>query len=477
MYSEKLELLIDGVWSAGSEGKGEDLINPATGEVLARLPHASVADLDRALEASDKGFKVWKAMTAQQRAVIMNKAADLIEARKNEIARTLTQENGKPLVEATGEVQFSADATRWYAEEGKRAYGRIVPARLPGVRQMVFKEPIGPVAAFAAWNFPASNVIRKIAGALGAGCSIILKPAEETPGTAVAFGRCFQEAGVPAGVINIVFGVPAEVSTHLLRSPITRKVSLTGSTAVGKILQKQAADTLKRCTMELGGHAPVIVHADADLEKTLDTIVAAKFRNAGQVCTSPTRFFVHESLYETFIDGFAARVSRIKIGNGLDEGVQMGPMIAARRLDVMDGLVADAKAKGAGVVTGGERLGNKGYFYAPTLLRDVPEDARIMSEEPFGPLAPTTRFSTFDEVIERANSLPYGLASFVFTRDMGLAQKTEMALDAGLVGVNHTMVSTPETPFGGVNESGYGSESGIEGLEAYMRTKFVTELG
>ncbi|ATN37054.1 NAD-dependent succinate-semialdehyde dehydrogenase (plasmid) [Rhizobium sp. ACO-34A] len=477
MYSEKLELLIDGVWSAGSEGKGEDLINPATGEVLARLPHASAADLDRALEASAKGFKVWKAMTAQQRAVIMNKAADLIEARKNEIARTLTQENGKPLAEATGEVQFSADATRWYAEEGKRAYGRIVPARLPGVRQMVFKEPIGPVAAFAAWNFPASNVIRKIAGALGAGCSIILKPAEETPGTAVAFGRCFQEAGVPAGVINIVFGVPAEVSSHLLRSPITRKVSLTGSTAVGKILQKQAADTLKRCTMELGGHAPVIVHADADLEKTLDTIVAAKFRNAGQVCTSPTRFFVHESLYETFIDGFAARVSRIRIGNGLDEGVQMGPMIAARRLDVMDGLVADAKAKGAGVVTGGERLGNKGYFYAPTLLRDVPEDARIMSEEPFGPLAPTTRFSTFDEVIERANSLPYGLASFVFTRDMGLAQKTEMALDAGLVGVNHTMVSTPETPFGGVNESGYGSESGIEGLEAYMRTKFVTELG
>ncbi|MGX5666567.1 NAD-dependent succinate-semialdehyde dehydrogenase [Rhizobium daejeonense] len=477
MYSEKLELLIDGVWSAGSEGKGEDLINPATGEVLAWLPHASAADLDRALEASDKGFKVWKAMTAQQRAVIMNKAADLIEARKNDIARILTQENGKPLAEATGEVQFSADATRWYAEEGKRAYGRIVPARLPGVRQMVFKEPIGPVAAFAAWNFPASNVIRKIAGALGAGCSIILKPAEETPGTAVAFGRCFQEAGVPAGVLNIVFGVPAEVSSHLLRSPITKKVSLTGSTAVGKILQKQAADTLKRCTMELGGHAPVIVHADADLEKTLDTIVAAKFRNAGQVCTSPTRFFVHESLYETFIEGFAARVSRIKIGNGLDEGVQMGPMIAARRLDVMDGLVADAKAKGAGVVTGGERLGNKGYFYAPTLLRDVPEDARIMSEEPFGPLAPTTRFSTFDEVIERANSLPYGLASFVFTRDMGLAQKTEMALDAGLVGVNHTMVSTPETPFGGVNESGYGSESGIEGLEAYMRTKFVTELG
>jgi succinate-semialdehyde dehydrogenase/glutarate-semialdehyde dehydrogenase len=476
MYSEKLELLIDGVWRQGSGGVGEDLINPATGEAIARLPHASTADLDEALAASVKGFKVWKAMTAIQRFAILDKAADLIETRKGEIARTLTMENGKSLAEATGEVQFSADATRWYAEEGKRAYGRIVPARIPGVRQMVFKEPVGPVAAFAAWNFPASNVIRKIAGALGAGCSIIIKPAEETPGTAIAFGRCFQEAGLPAGVLNIVFGVPTQVSTHLLASPIPRKVSLTGSTAVGKLLQKLAADTLKRCTMELGGHSPVIIHADADLEKTLDTVVAFKFRNAGQVCTSPTRFYVHESLYENFIAGFAVRTRKLKIGNGLDEGTQMGPMIAQRRLDVMDTFVADAKATGAEVITGGERMGNVGYFYAPTLLKYVPDEARIMKEEPFGPIAPTTIFSTFDEVIERANSLPYGLASFVFTQNGSLAQKTEMALDAGMVGVNHMMVSTAETPFGGVNESGYGSESGIEGLEAYLRTKFVTEI-
>lgn len=476
MYSERLELLIDGVFRSGSTGAGEDLIDPATGDVLGRLPHASTADLDEALASSAKGFAVWKAMTAMQRFAIMDKAADLIEARKTEIARTLTLENGKPLAESLGEVQFSADVTRWYAEEGKRAYGRIVPARLPGVRQMVFKEPIGPVAAFAAWNFPASNVIRKIAGALGAGCSIIIKPAEETPGTAIAFGRCFQEAGLPAGVLNIVFGVPSEVSTYLLASPIPRKVSLTGSTAVGKLLQKQAADTLKRCTMELGGHSPVIVHEDADLEKTLDTVVAFKFRNAGQVCTSPTRFYVHEALYEAFVDGFAARTRKLKIGHGLDEGTQMGPMIAPRRLDVMDSFVADAKACGAEVMTGGERLGGKGYFYAPTLLKHVPDNARIMFEEPFGPIAPTTTFKSFDEVIARANSLPYGLASFVFTRNGTLAQKTEMALEAGMVGVNHMMVSTAETPFGGVNESGYGSESGIEGLDAYLRTKFVTEV-
>jgi succinate-semialdehyde dehydrogenase/glutarate-semialdehyde dehydrogenase len=341
---------------------------------------------------------------------------------------------------------------------------------------MVLKEPVGPVAAFAAWNFPASNAIRKISGALGAGCSIILKPAEETPGTAVAMARCFQEAGLPAGVLNIVFGVPADVSAHLLVSPIIKKVSLTGSTAVGKLLQKQAAETLKRCTMELGGHAPVIVHQDADLEKTLNILAAFKFRNAGQVCTSPTRFYVHKAIYEPFLDGFSERARRVKVGNGLDEGVQMGPMIAPRRLDAMDGFVSDALACGAKTVTGGRREGNKGYFYAPTLLRDVPDNARIMSEEPFGPIAPTTTFSDFDEVIERANSLPYGLASFVFTRDMALAHKSEVALDAGLVGVNHMMVSTPETPFGGVNQSGYGSESGIEGLEAYLRTKFVTEL-
>lgn len=475
MYSEQLELLIDGGWCQGSEGASEPLINPATEETLGILPHASRVDLDRALEAAARAFPVWSAMTAMQRWAIMSKAADLIEQRKAQIARTLTLENGKPLGEALGEVQFAADATRWYAEEGKRAYGRVVPGRLPGLRQLVLKEPVGPVIGLAAWNFPASNVIRKVAGALGAGCSIILKPAEETPGTAIAIARCFQEAGLPPGALNVVFGVPSEVSQHLLASPIPKKVTLTGSTRVGKLVQKLAADTLKRCTMELGGHAPVIVHRDANLEHAINTLVTFKFRNAGQVCTSPTRFYVDEAVYEEFVAGFIARAKAIKLGEGHADGTQMGPMIGMRRLDAMDGFVKDAIDNGAKLALGGRRSGNKGYFYLPTVLRDVPDVARIMREEPFGPIAPITRFSSFDEVIARANSLPYGLASFVFTRSSSLAASTEAALNAGMVGVNHMMISTPETPFGGVNESGYGSESGIEGLDAFLRLKFVSE--
>ena len=476
MYDETLELLIDGVFCQGSDGQTEELINPASEEVLGRVPHATIADLDRALAASAKGFAVWKTMTAQARYLIMMKAAQLIDERKERIGRILTLENGKPLGEAVIEVGFAAEVTRFYAEEGKRAYGRIIASRLPGVRQMVVKEPVGPVIAFAAWNFPASNVIRKIAGALGAGCSIILKPAEETPGTAIAMARCFQEAGLPAGVLNVVFGKPAEISAYLIASDIPKKVTLTGSTAVGKLLQKQAADTLKRCTMELGGHSPVIVHADADLDQATTALVAAKFRNAGQVCTSPTRFFVHESRYGAFVDGFVEKARAIRLGSGLDADTQMGPMIARRRLDVMEALVDDAVACGATLKLGGRRTGNRGYFFEPTVLADMPEHARIMSEEPFGPIAPLSSFGSFDEVMEKANALPYGLASFVFTRSMTLASRTEDALNAGMVGVNHMGISTPDTPFGGVNESGYGSESGTEGLEAFMRTKFVSEL-
>ncbi len=476
MYEERIALLIDGVWSEGSDGKSEALLNPATGEEIARVPHASATDLDRALAAAEKGFKVWKAMTAIERCRIMMKAADLIDADIERIARVLTMENGKPLAEARGEIAFSAEATRWYAEEGKRAYGRIVPGRISNQRQIVLKEPVGVVAAFAAWNFPASNVIRKLAGALGAGCSVILKTAEETPGTAVAFARCFEQAGLPAGVINLVFGVPDEVSSHLLASPIPRKVSLTGSTAIGKLLQTRAAQTLKRCTMELGGHAPVIVHADADLEKSVATLVSAKYRNAGQVCTSPTRFFVYEALYEPFLALFVEKASRLKLGNGLEPDTQMGPMIAARRLDVMQSLVDDAVAKGARLLLGGSRTAGPGFFYKPTVLADVPTSARIFSEEPFGPIASFQSFTDFDDVIARANATPYGLASFVFTRSGALAQRTELALEAGMVGVNNTVISTPETPFGGINESGYGSESGIEGLEAFQRIKYVSEI-
>ncbi|MCX2698585.1 NAD-dependent succinate-semialdehyde dehydrogenase [Ochrobactrum chromiisoli] len=475
MYTEKLEMLIDGEWVPAEDGATGPLFNPAENSEIAAVPRASSGDLDRALSAAGIAFRNWKHTTADHRWQILSRAADLIEQRLDSIARTLTMENGKSLVEAKGELQFCADAVRWYAEEGKRAYGRIVPARSRDVRQLVVKEPVGPALGFAAWNFPAGNVTLKIAGALAAGCSIIVKPSDETPGTAVAIGRCFVDAGVPAGVLNIVFGPAAPISEHLIASPIPRKVSLTGSTPVGKLLQRLAADSLKRCTMELGGHAPVLVFDDAKIEKALDVLVAAKFRNAGQVCTSPTRFYVHENVYEQFISGFIERTRQIVVGNGLQQGTQMGPLITARRLDMMDEFVSDAVNKGASIAIGGERLDGPGYFYAPTVLRDVPDDARVMVEEPFGPLAQFAPFKAVDEVIARANSLPFGLAAYLFTTNHAIASAVGEELEAGVVGLNHTSVHEAETPFGGVNESGYGAESGVEGLEAYLRTKMITE--
>jgi len=475
MYEENLELLINGRWCQGSEGQTLPLQNPATGAVIATIPCASADDLDRALEASQRAFEDWKQLTAAQRWGYLSKAASLLEERMATLSRVLTQENGKSLQEANGEIQFCADAIRWYAEEGKRAYGRIIPARSPNVRQSVLREPVGPALGFAAWNFPAGNVALKIAAALAAGCSIIVKPSNETPGTAVGIARCFQDAGVPAGVIGLVFGPPGPISEHLIASPIPKKVSLTGSTPVGKHLQKLAAETLKRCTMELGGHAPVLVFADANLERTLDMLVASKFRNAGQVCTSPTRFFIHRSIYEAFIAGFVERTRRLVVGNGLEKGVNMGPLITERRLDNMDELVSDAVARGAQVLTGGSRLEREGFFFAPTVLRDVPDDALIMNDEPFGPIAPLTVFDEFDEVIQRANALPYALAAYIFTRDSTTAARASQAIEAGVVGVNHMSVHEAETPFGGFNESGYGHESGQEGLDAYLRTKMIAD--
>ncbi|MEM7508977.1 MAG: NAD-dependent succinate-semialdehyde dehydrogenase [Pseudomonadota bacterium] len=474
MTYETIELLINGEWQSG-QGGSEDIINPATEEVLGQTPHASAAQLDAALAAADAGFKTWKATTPLARQAVMAKAADAMAADIDRIATNLTREMGKPLFESKLELGFAIDVLRWYGEEGKRAYGRVIPPRVPGLRQMMVKEPVGPCAAFVAWNFPAVNVMRKIAGALGAGCSIVIKPSEETPATAVAMGRALQNAGLPPGVLNIVFGVPDTVSRHLLASPVTKKLSFTGSIPVGKHLQKLAAETLKRCTMELGGHSPVIVFDDADVDRAIEVIGTNKFRNAGQVCISPTRFYVQENVYSKFVDGFAEIAKGLKVGNGLEEGVQMGPLVAERRMDVMQGWVSDAVDKGATVSAGGERIGNKGWFWAPTVLSDVPEDARIMTEEPFGPVAPVTPFKAMDDVLERANGLPFGLASYVFTSDTNKARQMSEQLEAGLVGVNHPMVSMPETPFGGVNESGYGSEGGVEGLEAYLRTKFVTE--
>ncbi len=476
MAYETIELLINGEWRKG-DGGGQDILNPADESVIGWCPHASAEELDMALAAADEGFKVWKDITPLARQKIMSKAADLMDERVDHIAECLTREEGKPHGESKIEMGFVSDLTRWYGEEGKRAYGRLIPARIPGARQMAIKEPIGPVAAFVAWNFPGTNVIRKIAGALGAGCSIVIKPSEETPATAVCIAKCFQDAGLPPGVINMVFGVPDTVSRHILASPIIKKMSFTGSIPVGKHLQKLAADNMIRCTMELGGHSPVVVFDDADLDKAMDMMSGFKFRNAGQVCISPTRFYIQENVYDKFVDGFAERTKALKIGNGMDDGVFMGPLVADRRLAVMDDFVQDAKAAGAEIVTGGERIGNQGYFYAPTVMKNVPDTAKIMTDEPFGPLAPMTSFKTTDEVLEKANSLAFGLASYVFTQDANKAKTMEHGINAGMVGVNHPMVSMPETPFGGVNESGYGSEGGIEGLEAYQRTKFMTELG
>ena len=476
MYSEKIEMLINGRWSGGRDGKGQPLINPATEEVLAHVPHASESDLEDALQGSAHGFKIWRDVTPIKRQMIMEKAARLIEERIDKIAETLTLEMGKPLAEAKIEIGFVIEVTRWYGEEGKRAYGRLVPPRVLNARQMVIKEPVGPACAFVAWNFPGTNVIRKVAGALAAGCSMLIKPSEETPGTAVAIARCFQDAGLPDGVLNLVFGVPADVSKKVLGSNLPKKMSFTGSIPVGKHLQKLAADTLKRCTMELGGHAPVIVFDDADIQNALDVTAGFKFRNAGQVCISPTRFYVQDKIYKSFVEGFTERAKALKVGNGMETGVQMGPLIDARRLPVMEDFVSDAQDRGARIEAGGEQVGNRGYFYAPTVLADVPDEAKVMTEEPFGPIAPIAHFNNFEEVVERSNSLPFGLASYVFTSDGAKASRIGQSLESGLVGINHAMISTPETPFGGVNESGYGSEGGLEGLDAFLRTKFITEI-
>ena len=474
MYAN-LELFIDGRWLNGDGRAGEDVINPATEKTLARLPHASVADLDRALEAAKKGFAVWRATPAYDRAKIMRKAADLIRERYDAISKVLVQEQGKAYPEARAEVLTSADIIEWYAEEGRRSYGRIVPGRGKGVRQLVVQEPVGVVAAFTPWNFPALTPARKIGGALAAGCSLILKASEETPGACVEMVRCFADAGLPAGVLNLVFGVPANISEHLIAKDDVRKISFTGSIPVGKHLAGLAAKGMKRATMELGGHSPVVVFADADPEKSADMIAAYKYRNAGQVCISPTRFYVQEPVYSRFLARFTEYAKSLKLGDGLEKGVTMGPVANARRIDAMEAFVNDAKDRGGKVVTGGQRRGNQGYFYEPTVLTDLPDDCKIMTQEPFGPLAPVVTFKTFDEVVERANSLPYGLAAYAFTGSAQTANLIGDALQSGMVGVNSINVSTPETPFGGVKQSGYGSEGGLEGLQAYLNTKFISQ--
>ena len=474
MYTD-LALFIDGKWLSGEGRTTEDVINPATGKALGTLPHASTADLQAALAAAEKGFAQWKATSAYDRSKIMRKAADLLRERFDHVSKVQTQEQGKVYAESRAEVLTSADIIDWYAEEGRRAYGRIVPGRQKGVRQLVTQEPVGVVAAFTPWNFPTLTPIRKIAGSLAAGCSIIVKASEETPGSCVELVKCFADAGLPAGVLNLVFGVPANVSEYLLASPVVKKISFTGSIPVGKHLAGLAAKGMKRATMELGGHSPVVVFADADPEKAADTIAAFKYRNAGQVCISPTRFYVQEDSYSKFVARFTEYAKNIKLGDGMEKGTTMGPLANPRRLDAMESFVNDAKERGGKILTGGSRHGNQGFFFQPTVVTEVPDDCKIMTQEPFGPVAPIVPFKTFDEVVERANSLEFGLAAYAFTSSGATAAAIGDAIQSGMVGVNSVAISTPETPFGGVKESGYGSEGGIEGLQAYMNTKFISQ--
>ena len=475
MSYEKLELLINGKWKMGSENKAEPVINPATNEVIGDLPHASKKDLDEALESNLEAFKLWKKESSLNRQKIIENACRNLESKFDQVATNLTIEMGKPLAEAKGELAVGLDVLRWYGEEGKRAYGRIVPSRMSNMSQTVIKEPIGPVIAFVAWNFPVMNVVRKIGGALAAGCTITIKPSEETPGTAIAIGRAFMDAGLPPGVLNIVFGVPSEVSEHLCGSKIPRKLSFTGSIPVGKHLQKLAADNMIRCTMELGGHSPLMVFDDTDIDMAAKISVAGKFRNAGQVCVSPTRFLVQDTVKEQFIRAVINETNKIKVGNGLDDGINMGPLIAERRIEIMKDFVNDAVENGANIEMGGNRMNLEGSFFAPTILTNVSDNTKIMNEEPFGPLLPIDTFNSVDEVIDRANRLDFGLASYAFSYDPKIVSLLKSEIQAGLLAVNSTVVSTPETPFGGIKQSGYGSEGGIEGLDAFLVTRFISE--
>ncbi|GJE26461.1 NAD-dependent succinate-semialdehyde dehydrogenase [Methylobacterium organophilum] len=470
-----VKLHIAGHWRAGAGGDTLPILNPATGETLGRLACATRADLDEALEALARGFAAWRAVSAFERGKVLRKAAGLMRERAETIARLMSLEQGKPLAEARIETAVAADIMEWFAEEGRRAYGRVIPARADGVLQIVVREPVGPVAAFTPWNFPINQAVRKLSAALCTGCPVILKGPEDTPASCAELVRAFLDAGVPGDALALVFGEPAEISGYLIPHPVIRKITFTGSTAVGKQLAALAGQHMKRATMELGGHAPAIVFDDADVETAVRVLSANKYRNAGQVCVAPTRFLVQEKVYDRFVDGFVAVSKGLKVGPGLEEVTQMGPLIHARRLEAMEALVADANEKGATLRTGGKRIGNQGHFFEPTVFTDVPLEARLMNEEPFGPIAAIRRFSRDEEALEEANRLPYGLAAYAYTRSAERATRVGSQVEAGMVSINHHGIALPETPFGGVKDSGYGSEGGSEAIEAYLTTKFVTQ--
>ncbi|HDR9131224.1 NAD-dependent succinate-semialdehyde dehydrogenase [Burkholderia vietnamiensis] len=472
---DALHLFIDGEWIGASERETVPVINPATQIQIGRVPLATAADLDRALQAAVPAFDVWRNTVPAERARILKRAAELMRERAEHIATVMTLEEGKPLAESRDEVLRAADYFEWFAEEARRIDGRVVPSNRPGVQQLVKKQAIGPVAAFTPWNFPAITPARKLSAALAAGCSVIIKPGEESPATALALARALDDAGLPKGVLQVVFGVPDQVSTQLIASPVIRKVTFTGSVPIGRLLSARAAEGVKPITLELGGHGPVLVFNDADVEKAAVEGAANRFRGTGQVCISSTRFLIQREVYDEFVGHFVRATSALKVGNGMDAGTQVGPLANPRQLAKMEELIADAVERGATILAGGKRIEGEGYFFEPTVLADVPKDARVMHEEPFGPIAVLMRFDALADGLAEANRLPYGLSAYAFTSSARTAIDAADGLEAGMIGINQYRIVSTELPFGGMKESGHGSEGGTEGIEYYLTHKFISQ--
>jgi succinate-semialdehyde dehydrogenase / glutarate-semialdehyde dehydrogenase len=468
-----VQQFINGTWRDGRGDRAIQVKNPANGKVLAEVRAANAADIDDALQSASVGFEVWRRTPAVERAEVLLRAAQLLRERANAVARAITTDQGKPLAEAHGEIANTIAVLEWDAAEARRIYGVSIPAPRER-RYSVEHVPIGPVAAFSPWNFPIQSPGRKIAASLATGCSVILKPSEETPGGAIELVRCFEDAGVPPGVINLLLGVPDEISRQLIASPVVRLVTLTGSVPVGKHLAGLAAANMKPAVMELGGHAPTIVCDDADLEATVATGVTAKYRNAGQVCVSPTRFLVEDTVFDEFLSLFAKAAAEISVGNGLSDGVKMGPLANERRVATMSELLRYGALGSGDIVLGGEPLGGGGWLYEPTVVTNVPTEAPIMTREPFGPVAVLNRFADLRSAIAEANRLPYGLAAYAFTTNERTARYISEKVEAGVIAINHFAVGLPDTPFGGVKDSGYGREGGAEGLTPFLTTKFTS---
>lgn len=472
----EIRLHLGGTWWGDSD-RHVPVINPATGQPIGQVPVAGAEQLEQAAGFAQQGFAIWRVTGAHDRAAILRKTAQLLRDRADALAHALTLEQGRPLGDTKMECMIGAEVLDWFAEEAKRTYGRIIPARQPGVSQLVEKQPIGPVLAISTWNVPINHAARKLGAALAAGCSVVLKGPEEAPASTMMVVQAFLDAGLPAPVLSLVFGDPAQISDTLIAHPVIRKLTFTGSTPIGKLLASKAGAAMKPATLELGGHAPVLIFDDADIDKAVAILSMTKFRNAGQICISPTRFLVQDGVFDRFTDGFTRAAEAIKTGNGLDPDSQMGPLSTQRRVEAVEALVQDALSKGATLRTGGTRIGNEGFFYAPTVLTDVPTDAVAMNDEPFGPVALINRFSTYDQAMSEANRLDYGLAAYAYTGTAQTANRLAADIESGMLSINHHGLGPVEAPFGGVKGSGMGSEGGPEAVEAFLVTKYVSRVG